>query len=711
MAPVAVALIAGWIALNSAPALADQVRQSEWWLPKLHITAAQRISDGSGVTVAVLSTGVDAAAPDLAGSVLTGPDFSDSGRTAGGPFFGISGTEIASLIAGHGHGPGNSEGILGAARAAKILSVRVTLDSGDPLLANSAMTSRLPVSIADGIRYATKNGASVIDLPLDPGAAGASGTPGVPGLAVSSPAEQSAVAYALRKGVVLVAPAGDDGAGASAGIVNYPAAYPGVISVGAFDQNLAKAPFSSRKSYVTLTAAGEGVTAEAPAGYATISSTSAASAIVTGIVAIIRSEFPALTPRQVTKALTSGTQFQRPGGRLIGSGFGTADAAKALRAATVMAEPRGQRAGAGAVARAAPVTPAVPATRPALAPRLRRDGAISLAVLLVLLLPITVFALVRRRRRRREESESDFDSGWPDEPVTTQFATAGIGAAEQAEFLPSPPAGLGTSRGHAPGPDSPAAPAGVGAVPGVAAFAGAANFTGARTFTGSSAGGMAAPGRHPDPGGPADAAPPAGTAQRPGAVPDAGPSPGPGAGERLALTPMLRAVHGRAKVSGSPPWEPAPKPDSELPWATAPAPPPATSFITPPDRNVHPARSLWDVAASGGRTEPPGPAPQPAPEVTDVWHVSRASKAGPEPEPPGPAPQPEVMDVWHVSRPSKAGPEPEPPGPAPEPEVMDVWHVSRAGKASPEPASSPTYGWNPVETTETFPAVREDDGA
>jgi len=42
---------------------------------------------------------------------------------------------------------------------------------------------------------------------------------------------------------------------------------------------------------------------------------------------------------------------------------------------------------------------------------------------------------------------------------------------------------------------------------------------------------------------------------------------------------------------------------------------------------------------------------------------------------------------------------------------MDVWQVNRASKAGPEPASSPTYGWNPVETTETFPAVREDDGA
>ena len=73
------------------------------------------------------------------------------------------------------------------------------------------------------------------------------------------------------------------------------------------------------------------------------------------------------------------------------------------------------------------------------------------------------------------------------------------------------------------------------------------------------------------------------------------------------------------------------------------------------------------------------------------------------------------MDVWQVSRPSKAGPGTEPPGPAPqpapEPEVMDVWQVNRASKAGPEPASGPTYGWNPVETTETFPAVREDDGA
>ena len=666
MAPVAVALVACWIALNSAPALADQVRQSEWWLPELHITAAQQISNGSGVTIAVLDTGVDAAAPDLAGSVLTGPDFSHSGRTAGGPYFGIHGTEIASLIAGHGHGTGGSDGIIGVAPAAKILSVRVTLDSGDPLLADPAITARLPVSIADGIRYAANNGASVIDLPLDPGSASATGTAGVPGLTASSAAEKSAVAYALRKGVVLVAPAGDDGQGA--GVVNYPAAYPGVISVGAFDKNFTKAPFSSHEPYVTLTAAGDGVTAESPSGYTTISSTSAASAVVTGIVAMIRSEFPSLSPAQVTKALTSSTKFRRPGGRLIGSGFGTADAAAALRAAAAMAEPHGHRAGAGAAARTAPVTPAVRTAKPNLIPKLRRYGVISLALLLILLLPITVFALIRRRRDRAEEPES----GWPDEPVTTQFAIVGAGVAEQPEFLPSPPA----RRQPVHWQDAPAAPAGVGAASGPAQFAGAANFTGSRTFTGSS-GGMAAPGSHPDSGGPAPAAPLAGPAGRPGA--QAGPR------DRAALAPAPRASSSRARVSGNPPWEPASKPDSELPWAAVPA-PSSSPFGAAPPRLVPPAGSLWDVAVAGHAAAGPAATGHIAAGHAATGHAAPADRT--------PALGPAA-----------------PPAPAPGPGTGDVWEASRPGAADPQPASDSMYVWNPAETTETFPAVARDDEA
>ena len=137
--------------------------------------------------------------------------------------------------------------------------------------------------------------------------------------------------------MVLVAPAGDNGTGTDA--VNFPASYPGVISVGAFDSNVTKAPFTSHQSYVTLTAAGSGMTAATPTGYATVSTTAAASAVVAGIAALIKSQYPELTPAQVSRALTSSTVFRPPGGLADGSGHGTADAAAALKAAAVMAKP------------------------------------------------------------------------------------------------------------------------------------------------------------------------------------------------------------------------------------------------------------------------------------------------------------------------------------------------------------------------------------
>jgi hypothetical protein len=606
MAPVAavlaVALVAAWIALGSAPALADQVRQSQWWLPALHILQAQQTSQGSGVTIAVLDTGVDAAAPDLAGSVLSGPDLSRSGRAASGPFYGIHGTEIASIIAGHGHGPGNTAGIIGVAPAAKILSIRVGLDSGDPMLANPAINRGLPAAIAAGIRYATNSGAAVIDLPLDPGAASATGTAGVPGLAVSSPAEQSAVAYALSKGVVLVAPAGDDGAGAA--IVNYPAAYPGVISVGAFDRNFAKAPFSSRQPYVTMTAAGAGIAAESPTGYTSISSTSAASAVVAGIAALIRSAFPALTPAQVTKSLISSTRFQRPHGRQIGSGYGTVDAERALRAATAMAEPRGQGAFTGSAARVAPKTPAVHATRPTLRAKLERDAVISAGLLLILLIPAVVLALVRRLPALGEEPKSD-GNGYD---LNRRLANVGAGGAEQAEFLPSP-AGAGRY-GDSRGMDSLAAGERL-AGPGASAFAGAGSYVAPRSFSGSSVGGITGSGGPADGGSRADA----GGLAFPGPPPgQRGGRPGAGSPDRA---PVLRGANGRAVVSGSPPWEPAAKPDSELPWATAPAPPAATPFGSAPPRPGRPG-SLWDTAAAGGGAAPAEPVPPGAGRAADL---------------------------------------------------------------------------------------------
>ena len=114
------------------------------------------------------------------------------------------------------------------------------------------------------------------------------------------------MAYALRKNVVLVAPAGDDGQGP--GLTDYPAAYPGVIAVGAVARNGQVAPFSSRRPYVSLTAPGVGLMAAVPPdGYARINSTSTSSGIVAGVAALILSRFPHLTAAQVGQALTGGT--------------------------------------------------------------------------------------------------------------------------------------------------------------------------------------------------------------------------------------------------------------------------------------------------------------------------------------------------------------------------------------------------------------------
>jgi subtilase family protein len=387
-AAVAAGLAVACAALMAGPAFADQVRDQEWWLGTLHVRTAWESSKGSGVTVAVLDTGVAPAQSDLAGSVTTGPDYTGSGRKAGGPFWGIHGTAVASLIAGHGHGANNADGIIGVAPAAKILSVRVTVESGDPLLANGSIAAGLPGAIAKGIRYAVAQGVGVIDLPLDP-AALAGATPG------GSTAERDAVAYALSKNVVLVAPGGDGG---FAGAVNYPAAYPGVISVGAFDQAFAKATFSSRKSYVTLTAAGDGVDAATPSGYAMLHSTSAAGAVVAGMVALIRAQFPTLTPAQVTSALTQSTVFRPRNGRLNGSGYGTADAQAALIAAARINAAVPTSGSGGAVA--APSSPAVRAQGTSVWAMLQYGALILAGILLLGLFGFIVFGRVRRRRAR-----------------------------------------------------------------------------------------------------------------------------------------------------------------------------------------------------------------------------------------------------------------------------------------------------------------------
>jgi hypothetical protein len=579
----AIGLVVAWTALGIVPASADQVRQGEWWLGALHVTQAQQTTQGTGVTIALLDTGVDPAQPDLAGSVITGPDFTNSGENLRSQFYGIHGTAMASLIVGHGHGQGDADGVLGVAPGAKLLSIRVGLDAGDPLLDDSGIVSALPGAIAAGIRYAVNNGAQVIDLPLDPGQsvndlvatptpAPAPNTPLTPieaaqqTAAGGSAAEQSAVAYALSKGAVLVAPGGDDGAGTDD--PNFPADYPGVISVGAFNSSFIKAPFSSHQSYVTLTAAGSGMTAAIPTGYTTVSSSSAASAIVTGIAALIKSQYPELTPAQVTQALTTGTVFRPANGMSDGSGHGTADAERALAAAKVIAGPGPSRADAGAVSRTQPAAPSVPFISQALAPKIKRDGLISGALLVVLLAPIILYALVRRRRRRRRGARQAIRPEHQPAARGPYAAQSGDSHAEQMlqYFAGVPPQAENVS-GPQPAVDAPqpAASRGSGYARGNGSFTGTFADTGEQS--------------------PDDAA------RRRGQF------------SRSPLGPPRKTAARPPKVSGTPPWDPAAKPDTELPWATSPPPPLPRRVPVPLPAPAAPgAESLWARAATSAAT-------------------------------------------------------------------------------------------------------------
>ncbi len=382
---------------TSAPDLASQ-----WWLTSLHVQQAWRAASmkGAGVTVAVLSTGVSASQQDLSGAVLTGPDYAGSGRVAGGPFWGFEGTAVAGLIAGHGHGAGGASGSTGIAPRARILSVPVTLEYDDPLNSDAAITKRLPDAIAAGIRYAVAHGARVIALPLDPGTLGLAA--GDPAAAGGSAAERSAVAYAVAHDVVLVAPAGDNGMGA--GTVNYPAAYPGVLAVGATAKGGQLAPFTNKSSYVALTAPGTGLTVAAPdgGGYGTLASTDMSAALAAGVAALIRSRFPGLTTAAVVQAMERGVT----GPAAPGAGHGALDAAGALTVAATLA------------ARQAPPATATPSPQPSvtqpprlgatasaarsgagiLAGSLLRDAVIVLGVLIAALAVALVLHSSRRRR-------------------------------------------------------------------------------------------------------------------------------------------------------------------------------------------------------------------------------------------------------------------------------------------------------------------------
>ncbi|MFE9645793.1 type VII secretion-associated serine protease mycosin [Streptomyces sp. NPDC006365] len=314
---VATLLAASLALVPPTIAHADGIRAQQWALEAMRAKEAWQTTKGEGITVAVLDTGVDAQHPDLAGNVLAGKDMVGFGADRGDRAWARHGTAMAGIIAGHGHGPGNADGVMGIAPGAKILPVRVILEDGDSARGKARNTRGN--ALAEGIRWAADHDADVINLSLGDDSKSAH----------PEATEDAAVQYALKKGAVVVASAGNGGE--KGDHISYPAAYPGVIAATAVDRYGTRASFSTRRWYATVSAPGvDVVIADPDRRYYEGWGTSAASAFVSGAVALVRAAHPNLAPAQIKELLEDTARNAPSGGRDDSRGFGFVDPAAAI---------------------------------------------------------------------------------------------------------------------------------------------------------------------------------------------------------------------------------------------------------------------------------------------------------------------------------------------------------------------------------------------
>ncbi|WP_158318859.1 S8 family serine peptidase [Robertmurraya kyonggiensis] len=271
----------------------DPLLSQQWYLQSVNVLDTwEMMNNNKEVRVAVIDSGVSSSHQDFSGKLNNGFNSISKNENID-DYFG-HGTRVAGIIAANTN---NSIGIAGINPNVSIIPIKVS-EGGQLELIN----------IINGIYKAIDNGAQIINMSY--------------GAPVYSEAEYRALLEAYLRGIVLVAASGNDGAE-----VNYPAAYPFVISVGSVNKRGYKSTFSNYGNELDVMAPGEGiVTTDLNNSYVSVNGTSFASPVVSGVASLLLSEQSGLGPAQVQWLLenSTGTSWNPS------TGFGKIDAYKMM---------------------------------------------------------------------------------------------------------------------------------------------------------------------------------------------------------------------------------------------------------------------------------------------------------------------------------------------------------------------------------------------
>ncbi len=281
----------------------DPYLGSEWHIGKMGVNSAWDKTQGAGVTIAILDSGIDAGHPDFAGRLVAGYNSYDNNTNTAdvcGHGTKAAGSAAAAL--------NNGIGVAGVAGQARIMPVRIAYN-------NSGSCYAYFSTMASGVTWAADHGARVVNISYA----------NVP----TSSAVQSAANYLKGKGGLLFV---------SAGNYNRDEGFTPtdtMIPVSATDSADNRASFSSYGSFVALSAPGAGIyTTVQGGGYGAVNGTSFASPVAAAVAALVMSANPSLSADQVKSILFTTAVDLGAAGRDIYFGYGRVNAAAAVAKAT-----------------------------------------------------------------------------------------------------------------------------------------------------------------------------------------------------------------------------------------------------------------------------------------------------------------------------------------------------------------------------------------